>query len=114
MKNDFMKLKIVDDRDIPKEYLEKARNNNSFCLGEGRKKIHCNLKAMYIYTMIIFLIDSSEDEDITVSDLKKVIIETSSKKDAKRFGTDAIIRSQIKELIDCEAILHAGDCLYIK
>lgn len=69
---------------------------------------------MYIYTMIIFLIDSSEDEDITVSDLKKVIIETSSKKDAKRFGTDAIIRSQIKELIDCEAILHDGDCLYIK
>ena len=26
MKNDFMKLKIVDDRDIPKEYLEKSNN----------------------------------------------------------------------------------------
>lgn len=48
MKNDFMKLKIVDDRDIPKEYLEKARNNNSFCLGEGRKKDSLQFKS-YVY-----------------------------------------------------------------
>lgn len=113
MKNEFMQLEIIDDRGIPADYLENAINNGYFCLGNAKSKIPSNLKSMYIYTMLNCLIDSCEGEKITVADLKKLIIDTSSKKDGKRFGTDAIIISSIKELIKCGVITKEDKFLYV-